>query len=152
MDRRRTIALGLGFALVGMGVSSQVATLLARPPAWGMTEWEVAYFGEFSATLIILLLGIALLGFVAIERGIGWGKVLLAVVLAFVSAWAAVGALITALDGPLVWQAAQTAGSETRAAGLKIVTVKAFALNGWYSLTALVLSGMLIRSTVKRGR
>lgn len=147
------IVRGLGFALLLVGVASQVITLATHRPAWGATEWEVAYFGEFSATLAIMLMGFAVLSAGAVLQGGRWVKVVLAVLLSLLGAWAMLGALVVALDLPLVWQAARSTGSPARAAGLKIVTVKAIALCGWYALWLFVASGFLVKSTVtKAGR
>jgi len=142
----------VGFALLLVGIASQVATLVTHRPAWGSTEWEVAYFGEFSATLAIMLMGLAVLSAGAVQQGGRWSKVVLAVVLAVLGAWAMLGAMVVALDLPLVWQAAKGAGSPARAAGLKIVTVKAIALCGWYALWLFVASGFLVKSTVPKSR
>ena len=142
----------VGSALILVGIASQVATVVSRKPAWGSTEWEVAYFGEFSATLAIMLLGLAVLSALAVWQGQRWPKVALAVVLAILGSWAMLGALVVTLDMPLVWQAAKNAGSPARAAGLKIVTVKAIALCGWYALWLFVASGFLVKSTVTKSR
>jgi hypothetical protein len=133
-------------------LASQIVTLVARQPAWGATEWEVAYFGEFSATFAILLMGLALLAAIAVRQSRRWPKIVLAVVLALLAAWAMLGAMVVALDMPLVWQAARNAGSPERAAGLKIVTVKAIALCGWYALWLFVATGFLVKSTVTKSR
>lgn len=142
----------LGAALLVVGMVSQLATLFSRRRMWGSTEWEIAYFGEFSATLVITLMGLGLLAGLVVWQGSRVGKVVLAVVLVVLAAWATVGALLVTLDAPLVWQAAQTAGSPAQAAGMKTVTIKAMALCGWYALSLLTLTATLIRSTGTRGR
>jgi hypothetical protein len=152
MTEGRRIVGAVGFAMLIVGLASQVATLTARRPSWGSTEWEVAYFGEFSATLVIVLMGLAVLSALAVQQRSRWPKVVLAVVLALLGSWAMLGALVVALDMPLVWQAARNAGSPARAAGLKIVTVKAIALCGWYALWLFVASGFMVKSTVTKSR
>ena len=152
MTAGRRMSGVVGSALILVGIASQVATLVSHKPAWGSTEWEVAYFGEFSATFAIMLMGLAVLSAMAVWQGQRWPKVLLAVVMAILGSWAMLGALIVALDMPLVWQAAKNAGSPARAAGLKIVTVKAIALCGWYALWLFVASGFLVKSTVTKSR
>jgi len=152
MREGRGIVRAVGLALLGVGVVSQIATLTTRVPAWGSTEWEVAYFGESSSTLVIALMGLAILAGLAVDRGERWTKIGLAVVFAFLGSWALVGAMVVALDMPLVWQAARTAGSTARAAGFKIVTVKAIALCGWYAVWLFVAAGLMVRSTVTKSR
>lgn len=152
MTEGRRIFGAVGTALILVGLVSQVATLASHEPAWGATEWEVAYFGEFSATFAILLMGLAVLSALAVRQQSRLPKVVLAVVLALLGSWAMLGALIVALDMPMVWQAARNAGSLAQAKGLKIVTVKAIALCGWYAVWLFVASGFLVKSTVTKSR
>jgi len=144
----RVLAAGLGVALAGYGVVSQALTL--RGPRLGNPDWEVAYFGEFSATLSVVAMGLAVLvvlGVAGRNRGTSF---LLALLLALLGAWALLGAVLVALDFPLVAEAARTATSLPQATGLKVVTAKAFALCAVYAVGFIGMAGFVLRTTVRK--
>jgi len=144
----RVLATGLGIALLGYGVVGQALTL--QNPRLGNPDWEVAYFGEFSATLSLVAMGMAILLVLGLVEGKRVTSFVLAVVLALLGAWAMLGAVLVSLDFPLVAEAARTANSLPQATGLKIVTAKAFALCAVYAVGFIGIAGFVLRTTIRK--
>lgn len=144
----RVVAMGLGIALVASGAVSQALTF--RNPRLGNPDWEVAYFGEFSATLSLVAMGMAILLVLGIAGGNRVTSFVLAVGLALLGAWALFGAVLVALDSPLVVEAARTATSLPQATGLKVVTAKAFALCAVYAVGFIGIAGFVLRTTIRK--
>lgn len=118
--------LGAGFVLAG---TAQVVLVL-WPLGLGSADWELAAFGELSATWALPGLGCAALIAASTRSGLGAAWTAVAVLLV-AGAIAVGGAVLVALNAPLVWHTALPAPA---LAQLKVATVKALALNSMYGL------------------
>lgn len=128
----------LGAALAVAGLSPPILGL--ADAGWGRANWEIGYFAELSATLASPFLGLCIVGFVAAMQG--HRKVLRVVsgVLFVLGLFVGVGAVVVALNLPLVWMAASRAPSPDQVLGMKLVSVKAVGLCSLYASGSMVLA------------
>ena len=138
----------LGAALVIAGLFPPMLGL--ADAAWGQPNWEIGYFAELSATLASPFLGLGVIGFVAAMQGNR--KVLRVVsgVLFVLGLFVGVGAVLVALNLPLVWMAASRAPSPDQVLGMKIVSVKAVGLCGLYASGSMVLAMSTAKAAMHR--
>lgn len=144
------LGLPLGLALFIGGMLSPIFSIAEA--RFGDPNWEVTFFGQFSATLALPMLGIGVLAFVAARDGHRGLLVLLAVLCGALSAGAAAGAAIVGLNVPLVLTAARNARSVEQAMGLKIVTAKALLLCALYGVGGLLLALKMVISAIRAKR
>ena len=128
----------LGAALAVAGLLPPILGL--ADAAWGQANWEIGYFAELSATLASPFLGFCFIGFVAAMQG---HRKILRVVsgsLFVLGLFIAAGAVLVALNLPLVWLAASQASSPEQMTGMKVISVKAVGLCTLYASGSLVLA------------
>lgn len=111
--------------LIGVGY-----TLL--PPRLGSTEWEVAAFGQLAATMALPEIGLALLGGLSARSGCVRGAVVVAVLCSILAAVVSLGALVMALNLPVIQ--AVTAGGGDAGLRLRLLTLKTVGLSGIHGL------------------
>ncbi|MEZ4455525.1 MAG: hypothetical protein R2882_03090 [Gemmatimonadales bacterium] len=139
--RRVLVLLGLGLTLTAL--VGQVQAFL--PPQWRRPEWEVAYLGEFSATLATLVLGLVILGGVTRHEGWWTRAILVALGCLVVGVWALAGSAVVALDLPIVFATSRGAPLAEQAIGMRVVAVKGVVLSIVYGLGTLRLGAILLR-------
>lgn len=128
----------LGAALAVAGLLPPILGL--ADAAWGQANWEIGYFAELSATLASPFLGLCFIGFVAAMQG--HRKVLRVVsgLLFVLGLFVAAGAVLVALNLPLVWLAAGRASSPEQMMGMKVISIKAVGLCSLYASGSMVLA------------
>ncbi len=136
-------ARACGWAFFATGLFGQLVTFF--PPQWQRPEWEVAYFGEFSATIAALVIGLGLLAVVDSAERRRFVPLLSGWMLLVLGVWAGVGAMLVALDLPLLLMAARGAETAQQATGIKIVGFKALALSAVYSIGLITLAWVLLK-------
>lgn len=144
----RRLGVALGIALALSGLVSQVLTFY--PPQWNRPEWEVAYVGEFSATVGPLAMGLSLLAALGLASKWVVARNLVAALAISVGVWSFVGAVIVALDLPLVLIAVRGAEGQA-AAGFQVVAFKAVGLAIVYGIGLPSLGWVVFRTPPKRG-
>lgn len=144
------IVATLGLALVANGVVGQV--LAYFPAQWRRPEWEVAYYGEFSATLALLVLGLVVLGASALGSGRRSWAATVGVVCVGLACWSLYGSGLVALDLPLVFRAASSVGTVEQATGMRLVGIKGIALSALYGTGLLWMGATLLGRSGRKTR
>lgn len=138
----------VSWAFLLSGATGQVLALGSAQ--WNRPEWELAYFGEFSATLGPVVVGLVGLAALGVARGHRVGPRLVGAVFLGLAFWCVVGSVLVLLDLPLVWAAVRRGSDWQEGAGMKIVAMKGFALSGAYAVGLFFLSMMTFRSVAVR--
>jgi hypothetical protein len=141
-----------GFGTVALVIGVLSLILSFTPPNWGSVDWEVAFFAEFSATLGLPMLGIAVLAVEGLANSRRAMLAVLGVLLILIGVVAAVGVVSVGTALPLVWGVTRGFANAAQATGYKVVTVKALALCGVYAVFSIGLAGYVIRSLGSKGR
>jgi hypothetical protein len=115
---------------VAVGLVNLSATLF--PLRLGDTNWELAAFGEISATIGLLAIGLAMLGFGGARSGRPVPVIVAVVIAVFAGSLTGFGVLVLSLDAPLVVSGTRGVGDAGVLA--RLLLTKSLLLNGCYTL------------------